>query len=101
MLAWFIFSTLGRDFLPLWSTYFGKWNNHVVAFLMSFLRVPSFTLIPYYFFLHFGFCKAYRNWLVALIKISAVYISEMIILKLLDIYIVDFFDTASAVERQG
>ena len=38
---------------------------------MSFLRVPLFTLI-YYLFLHLGLCKAYQNYLVALIKITTV-----------------------------
>ena len=40
---------------------------------MSFLRVPSFTLI-YYLLFHFGFCKAYQNCLVASIKITTVYV---------------------------
>ena len=39
---------------------------------MRFLRVPLFTLI-YYLLLHLGFCKAYRNCLVALIKITTVH----------------------------
>ena len=38
---------------------------------MSFLRVHLFTLI-YDLFLHLGFCKAYQNCLVALIKITTV-----------------------------
>ena len=39
---------------------------------MSFLRIPLFTLISYYLLLHLGFCKAYQNCLVALIKITTV-----------------------------
>ena len=39
---------------------------------MSFLRVPLFTLISYYLLLHLGFCKAYQNCLVAIIKITTV-----------------------------
>ena len=53
-------------------TCFGKWNNHVVALIMSFLRVPLFTLISYYLLLYLVFCKAYQNCLVALIKITTV-----------------------------
>ena len=45
----------------------------MVALLMSFLRVPLFTLISYYLFLYLGFCKAYQNCLVPLIKITTVY----------------------------
>ena len=37
---------------------------------MSFLRVPLFTLISHYLLPHLGFCKAYQNCLVALIKIT-------------------------------
>ena len=37
---------------------------------MNFLRVALFTLISYYLLLHLGFCKAYQNCLVALIKIT-------------------------------
>ena len=40
------------------------------ALLMSFLRVPLFTLISYYLLLHFRSCKAYQNYLVASIKIN-------------------------------
>ena len=40
---------------------------------MSFLRVPLFTLISYCLLLHLGFCKAYQNCLVTLIKITTVY----------------------------
>ena len=39
---------------------------------MSFLRVSLFTMISYYLLLHLGFCKAYQNCLVALIKIITV-----------------------------
>ena len=39
---------------------------------MRFLRVHLFTLISYYLLLHLGFCKAYQNCLVALIKITTV-----------------------------
>ena len=70
MLAWFIYSTSGRDFLPFSSTCFRKENSQVVAFSMSFLRVPLFTQISYYLLLYLGFCKAYQNCLVALIKIT-------------------------------
>ena len=72
MLAWFIYSTLGRNFLPLWSICCGNYNNPVVALLLSLFRVPLFALI-YYLLLHLGFCKAYQNCLVALIKITTVY----------------------------
>ena len=47
-------------------------SNHLVALLMSFLRVPLFTLISYYLLLHLGFCKVYQNCLVAIIKITTV-----------------------------
>ena len=40
---------------------------------MSFLRVSLFTLISSYLLLHLGFCKAYQNCLVALIKITTVF----------------------------
>ena len=39
---------------------------------MSFLRVPLFTLISFYLLLHLGFCEAYQNCLVALVKITTV-----------------------------
>ena len=42
---------------------------------MSFLRVPLFILISHYLLPHLGFCKAYQNCLVALIKITSVYIA--------------------------
>ena len=41
---------------------------------MSFLRVPLLTLISNYLLLHLGFCNAYLNCLVALIKITTVYL---------------------------
>ena len=44
-------------------------------FLMSFLRVPLFTLI-YDLLLHLGFCKAYQNCLVALTKITTLYVKK-------------------------
>ena len=40
---------------------------------MSFLIVLLFTLSFFYLFLHLGFCEAYQNSLVALIKITTVY----------------------------
>ena len=49
----------------------------MVALLMSFLTVPLFTLISYYLLLHLGFCKAYQNCLVALIKITTVLASKV------------------------
>ena len=60
-------------FLNFWITCFGKSNNHVVALLMSFLRVLLFTLMSCYYFLHLGFCEAYQNCLIALIKITTVH----------------------------
>ena len=39
---------------------------------MSFLRVPLFTLISHHLLPHLGFCKAYQNCLVALMKITIV-----------------------------
>ena len=45
----------------------------MVAFLMSFLKVPLFTLIFNYLLLHLGFCEAYQICLVALIKILTVH----------------------------
>ena len=39
---------------------------------MSFLGVTLFTLVSYYVLLQLGFCKAYQNCLVALIKITTV-----------------------------
>ena len=71
----FIYWTLGRNFPPLWSNCFGKWNNHMLALLMIFLRIPLFTLI-YYLLLHSRYCKAYQNCLVALIKIMTVLASN-------------------------
>ena len=43
---------------------------------MSFLRVPLFTLITFYLLLHLGFCKAYQNCWVALIKTMTVYVTS-------------------------
>ena len=40
---------------------------------MSFLSVLLFTLISCYLLLHLGFCKAYQNCLVAIIKITTVW----------------------------
>ena len=73
MFATFIYSILGRAFLLFWSICFGKWNYDVVAFLMSFLRLPLFTLI-YYLFRHLRFCKTYEKCLVAKIKIITVFV---------------------------
>ena len=42
---------------------------------MSLLRVPLFTLICHYLLPQLGFCEAYQNCLVALIKITTVSIT--------------------------
>ena len=43
---------------------------------MSFLSVPLFTMISHYLLPHVGFCKAYQNCLVAIIKLTTVELSE-------------------------
>ena len=48
---------------------------------MSFLRVPLFTLISHYSLTHLGFCKAYQNCWVALIKITTVRIFHFSFVK--------------------
>ena len=64
----------GARFSTSLKYFFGKWNNHVVSLLMSFLRVPLSTLSFYYLVIHLGFWKAYQNCLVALIKITHVHV---------------------------
>ena len=68
-------------FTQLWDAIFylfevlvlAKKNNHVVALLMSFLRVLLFTLISYYLLLHLGFCEAYQNCFSATNEITTAF----------------------------
>ena len=63
---------LGTRFSTFLKKLLRQENSHVVALLMSFLRVLLFTLISYFLLLILGFWKAYQNCLVAIIKITTV-----------------------------
>ena len=73
-----MYSTLGRDFPPF-EVFVLANKITMCSFLMSFLRVHSFTLISYYLLLQLVFCKAYQNCLVALIKIMTVAVTSLYI----------------------